>query len=282
MKRLITSTANPQIVEARKLSQRKHRLRQNRFAAEGLQILGRAVEAMASSEGATHVRPVTVYYCEAMFSTDTAPRILSQLCDAGAEPIHVSPQVLETLSDRVLSQGLVAVFEMSPLLRSPDSLLALDERKAEILLVLDRPQYPGNVGTLLRTVDAVGGSGVILIEPAADSFDPRAVRSSMGSLFSVPVSRTKDLAALAGVGSRRLRWVAADATGGRPVWESDALHGTIGLILGNEGEGLQEGLRSLADASVTLPQRGHADSLNVSVAGGILLYEWLRVNPSIR
>ncbi len=279
MKDIITSTSNPRIVEARKLTQKKHRLRQNRFAAGGLQILGMAIEGMASSRMAERIRPIDVFFCEDLFTTDTAPHILTQLVAAGGNGIAVSQRVLETLSDRELSQGLVTTFTIDSLLHSLDELHVRVSAQPQLLVVLDRPQYPGNVGTLVRTADAAGAAGVILIEPAVDAFAPKSVRAAMGSIFAIPIVRTDDVAALENWGRGvEIRWVGADASDGSLVWESNAMTGSIGLVLGNEGEGLQQELRQMVDHTVRLPQRGGAESLNVSIAGGILMYEWMRVN----
>jgi RNA methyltransferase, TrmH family len=277
MNNVIRSTRNPRIIETRKLSQRKHRLKQDRFAAEGLQVLRMAVEAIEASP--QHVRPFDVFFCEDLFTSDSASTILRALVSAGAAATPVTQQVLETLSSRVLSQGLVATFAISP--KAPP--LTMWEMPSpgspSLVILVDRPQYPGNVGTLIRTADAVGASGVILVEPAADAFDPKAVRASMGSIFSVPVTRLKDVREVAAWSDRNgICWVTADVSGGDAVWESDALRGSVGLVLGNEGSGPQEAVRVLARHVVHLPQRGHAESLNVSVAGGILMYEWMRVN----
>ncbi|MCK5828419.1 RNA methyltransferase [Candidatus Bipolaricaulota bacterium] len=281
MKEIVTSTSNPRIIEARKLTQKKHRLRQNRFAAAGLQILGMALEGIASQRMAGRIHPLDVFYCEELFTTDTAPSILAGLTAAGATATHVSQRVLETLSDRELSQGLVATFAIDSLLHSLDETQASDSNDPRLIIILDRPQYPGNAGTLIRTADAVGAECVIFIEPAVDAFAPASVRASMGSIFAIPTIRTDDISAI-GVWAERakLSLVGADAADGDVVWESNAMSGSIGLVLGNEGEGLQPDLQALLTASVTLPQRGNAESLNVSIAGGILMYEWMRVNQS--
>ena len=281
MKEIVTSTGNPRIVEARKLTQKKHRLRQNRFAAAGLQILGMALEGIASKHMARRIRPLDVFFCEELFTTDTAPTILAGLIAAGATATPVSQRVLETLSDRELSQGLVATFAIDSLLHSLDEMQAPDSNDPRLAIVLDRPQYPGNAGTLIRTADAVGAEYVIFIEPAVDAFAPASVRASMGSIFAIPTLRTDDIQAIGAWAKRvNLRLVGADAAEGDVVWQSDAMSGSIGLVLGNEGEGLQPDLQALIDASVNLPQRGNAESLNVSIAGGILMYEWMRVNQS--
>ena len=193
--------------------------------------------------------------------------------------IAVSQRALETLTDRELSQGLVATFETSSLLHSLHELNTDASEQPRLLVVLDRPQYPGNAGTLIRTADAVGADGIILIEPAVDTFAPRSIRAAMGSIFAIPIVRISDIASLEDRGKElELRWVGADASGDSVVWESDAMIGSIGLILGNEGDGLQSKLTQMVDQVVRLPQRGGAESLNVSIAGGILMYEWMRVN----
>ena len=279
MKDIITSTSNPRIVEARKLTHKKHRQGQNRFAAEGLQVLRMAIEGMASSHMAEHIRPIDVFFCEYLFTTDTAPNILAQLVAAGANKIPVSQQVIEALSDRVLSQGLVATFVIDSLLHSLEELHIHSTEGPQLFVILDRPQYPGNVGTLIRTADAVGADGMILVEPSTDAFDPKSVRSSMGSIFAMPIARTNDITALDDWAKiAGLRWVGAAVSDGNLIWDSDAMNGSIGLVLGNEGEGVQPELRRLVDEIVRLPQRGGADSLNVSIAGGVLMYEWMRVN----
>lgn len=279
MKDVVTSTGNSRIVEARKLTQKKHRIRQNRFAAAGLQILGMALEGMASPRMAGCIRPLDVFFCEELFTTDTAPRLLAGLLEAGATGTEVSQQVLATLSDRELSQGLVATFVLNALLQPLDTLHRPSDNAPRLYIVLDRPQYPGNAGTLIRTADAVGAEYVILIEPAVDVFAPGSVRASMGSLFAIPTLRTNDIAAI-GAWAERLGipLIGADASEGTLIWESDAMLGSIGLVLGNEGEGLQADLQQQLAATVTLPQRGSAESLNVSIAGGVLMYEWMRVN----
>jgi TrmH family RNA methyltransferase len=277
--RPIRSTGNARIVELRKLVQRKQRRKQDRFAAEGLQILRAAVEAITSSRGRPRVRPLEVFYCENLFTSETAPGLLESLRAAGAEPVPVTEAVLETVSRRVHSQGLVATFAAasmaSPLTAWPPPVTG----RPTLYVLIDRPQYPGNVGTVVRTADAVGASGVLLVEPAADPLDPKAVRASMGSVFSVPIASVAAPDDLIVWSARSgLQWVAADVEAGDPIWETDALEGTVGLILGNEAAGPQPRIRALADRIIHLPQRGRADSLNVAVAGGILMYEWLRAN----
>lgn len=243
--------------------------------------MGMAVEMMAETN---RVQPREVFYCESLFGGETAPRLLAALTRAGAEAIPVAENVLNSLSEREASQGLTATFTLSALEWPAAQLLAaLTGAPAEqrLVLVLDRLQDPGNLGTLLRTADAVHAAAVVLLEPCVDPFDPKTVRGSMGSLFTIPFSRVPSpgaiLPQLAALG---YRLVGADANQGSTVWRSDALNGAAALVLGNEARGLSADVQPFLTHAVSLPLRGHAESLNVSVAGGILLYEWLRVNQA--
>jgi len=277
----IRSVRNRKLVEVRKLSQRKHRVRQDRFLVEGLQLLGMAVERIRSdaAEGReARVVPAELFYCEELFVGETAPRLLGALTEAGAEPIPVAPHVLESLSERDVSQGLAATFEMSALEASVDEIVDLQRDGATLIVVLDRLQDPGNLGTLIRTADAVGADAIVLLEPMVDPFDPKTVRATMGSLFAIPIARTEDPAALRSEFDRVGRPVIGADAGGPSAWEEAVLEGSIALALGNEARGLSSDVRTIVERTVGLPLRGGAESLNVAIAGGVLMYEWLRVN----
>lgn len=273
---MITSAKNPRIVEARKLSQRKHRQRQDRFLVEGLQLLAMALEARAMPGGSRRVKPLELFYSPELFTGETAPRLQHQLAEAGAEMIEVAPHVLATLSERDTSQGLAATFALSSFELSLDS---LDLRMPGLVIVLDKLQDPGNLGTLMRTADAAGALALALLEPCVDPFDPKTVRGAMGSLFTIPFIRTEDLAGLfKRLADSGFRPVGADGAHGAPPWQSDILKGPVALVLGNEARGLSPELAPYLAGYVRLPLRGRAESLNVAVAGGTLMYEWLRVN----
>ena len=276
---MITSAKNPRIVEARKLSQRKHRLHQDRFLVEGLQLLAMALEARATPGGSRRVKPLELFYSPELFTGETAPRLQQQLVEAGAEPIEVAPHVLATLSERDTSQGLAATFALSRFELALDS---LDLAAPGLVIVLDKLQDPGNLGTLLRTADAAGARALALLEPCVDPFDPKTVRGTMGSLFTVPFIRTGDLAGLfTRLADSGYRPVGADGAQGAPPWQSDILKGAVALVLGNEARGLSPELAPYLAGYVRLPLRGRAESLNVAVAGGTLMYEWLRVNEPL-
>lgn len=180
---------------------------------------------------------------------------------------------MASLSDREEPQGIVATFRLT---ETP--LNALKLAGCALVVVLDRLQDPGNLGTLIRTADAVAAAAVILIEPCVDPFDPKTVRGSMGSLFNLPVISTRDVPGLfAWLHERGLRPVGADPHLG-VTWGEGLWAGGVALVLGNEARGLSPDVATQIAAWAKLPIAGQAESLNVAVAGGVLMYAWLRAN----
>ncbi|MCX6027711.1 MAG: RNA methyltransferase [Chloroflexi bacterium] len=261
----IVSASNKRIVEARKLRQRKHRQAEGLFLVEGLQLLH-----MALDSGAV---PYEVFFCQEQFIGAEAATLLGRFRQTGAALLSVSPRVMETLSEREEPQGIVASFRLA---EAP--LASLDLAGRELVVILDRLQDPGNLGTLIRTADAVGAAAIILIEPCVDPYDPKTVRGSMGSLFNLPVISTKDVSALfAWLKERGLRPVGADPHLGE-TWGAGLWQGGVALVLGNEARGLSDDVAAQINAWAKLPIVGRAESLNVAVAGGVLMYAWLREN----
>ena len=258
----VTSLRNRRIVAARKLKQRKHRQRERRFLVEGLQLLHMGLAA--------GIEPLEVFFCEGLFTGEGAPDLLERCRGTEAGLIEVSAEVMGALAERDTPQGLIGVFPFVEV-----ALETLELTGGELVLVLDRLQNPGNLGTLLRTADAVGAGAVVLIEPGADPYDPNAVRGSMGSLFNLPVVRTSDPESLfSDLLERGLRTVGADPYRGA-LWHRGGWSGGVALVLGNEARGLSADVRPHVEAWVRLPMAGKAESLNVAVVGGVLMYAWV-------
>ncbi len=271
---IITSIANRHIVEARKLRQRKHRQEQARFLLEGLQLLTMALDA--------GLAPLQVFYCPEHFTGHQGPALLERFGRAGpsVELLQVTPQVMEALSEREGPQGIVAAFPLFGT-RQAGALENIRLAGVQLVLVLDRPQDPGNLGGLIRTADAVGAAAVVVLEPAVDLFDPKTIRASMGSLFNLPVIAAGDApAALRYLDAQGLAPVGASEHASMPddPWGERALQGACALVLGNEARGLSPDVVPRIRRWVSLPMAGKAESLNVGVAGGVLMYFWLRAN----
>lgn len=261
----ITSTRNPRIVRARKLSQRKHRERQGRFLVEGLQHLQMALDA--------GVDPVEVYFCPERAAGQAVAALVERCSRTPAAMFAVASHVIAALSDRQTPTAIIGCYTIHEI-----SLADLNLTGEALVVVLDRLQYPGNVGTLIRAADAVGAAAVILIEPCADAFDSKSIRSSRGSLFNVPLVRTGDVPALfAWLEGHGFQPVGADPQQGQS-WGRGLWQGRTALVLGSEGPGLSPDVRACLTGWARLPIVGKVDSLNVAVAGGVLMYEWLQAN----
>ena len=258
---LLSSIRNPRIAALRSLSQRRHRSLRRCFKVEGLQALEMALAA--------GVVPHEVFFPVPLVAS-RARRALDGLLAAGAAPIAVSPELMQKLSDRGKSDAVIATW---PFVDRPLDGLPLSDR--DLVVVADGLGKSSNVGMLIRSADAVGAAAVILVGPHADPFDPTALRASMGSVFNVPVvCRASAAAVVHRLRSVGLPILAADAHRGEALGSACGAPG-IALALGNEVRGVGPELRAAAERCVRLPMRGRADSLNVAVAGSVLMYLWL-------
>lgn len=264
----ITSRHNKQIVEVRKLHQRKHRRRQGRFLVEGLQLLNLALDA--------GIKPVEVFYCRNQSKEASIQAVLNRFREAHANLIAVSPSVMETISDHGNSQSIIATFTIFEA-----NLQSLNPGRCKLIVVVDRPQSPANLGMIFRTADAVGVAAIILTQPCVDPLHPKAVRISLGTVFNVPFSQTQDIAGL-------FSWI--HQIGFRPVgtdphigtWDQDIWRGKVALILGSDVQGMSSDMRHWVKDWIRLPMTGEVDSLSSAVAGSVLMYDWFRVNHNYK
>jgi tRNA G18 (ribose-2'-O)-methylase SpoU len=189
---------------------------------------------------------------------------------------ELSDGLLAELSGKQDTSEILAVLEMPE-----DGFERIPLPQSLLVVVADRPASPGNLGTLMRSCDAFGAQGLIVSGHAADTYDRATIAASRGSLFAISVVRTASPAAVATwIAERRrtvpgLRVVCADERGGIDVFDSD-LSGPTVIVLGNEAQGLSRAYLELCDVAVRIPMTGAASSLNVGVAGSILLYEAAR------
>ncbi|WP_106753888.1 TrmH family RNA methyltransferase [Pannonibacter carbonis] len=256
----ITSHSNPIIKDIKGLvALRKHRTQTGLFVAEGLKL---ATDALAAGW--------TVRYLA--IGPDARDNPVAQKAAAtakarGALILEVNTPILEAITRKDNPQMVVGVYEQQMM-----PLEAIDPRASTVWIALDRVRDPGNLGTIIRTADAVGASGVILIGDCTDPFAVEAVRATMGSLFHVPLVKTSPDAFKAFVG----RWpgtvVATHLEGSVDYRTVDYTEPAL-LVMGNEQQGLSADLAAACKTLVRIPQAGQADSLNLAVATGIALYE---------
>jgi RNA methyltransferase, TrmH family len=260
---VISSAANPLIKRMRALADRKHRRREGAFVVQGVQPVWQAVEAHADIE-ALIVAPD-------LLSRPATVRMVAEQEDRGLRVVRVSSALFGRLADRDGPSGLAAIVRAR--------LAALDDLRVlpgSVFVGLHEIGNPGNLGTIIRTADAAGAAGVVLIGATTDPFDPTAVKATMGALFSVPVAHAATAEEFfgwaAGLG---ITVAAASARGTGIFWESE-LPLPLAILLGSEGPGLPAGLLSRADLRLRIPMAGTAESLNLAVAAGILMYETWR------
>lgn len=191
--------------------------------------------------------------------------------DGRTRRILLPDPLFASLCDTEHPQGILAVVRS----RTCDA-GALYAKKQAFLVMLERLQDPGNAGTILRTADAAGADGLIVSRDTVDFFSPKVVRASMGSIFHIPVITAPDLSeAIRTLQSNGVKVYATRLQASVPHYEAD-LGGAVCLVIGNEGSGLSEEVAGLADGGIRIPQPGRAESLNASVAAGIVIYETLR------
>jgi TrmH family RNA methyltransferase len=273
MTELITSAANPLIKRVRLLGDRRHRRREGAFVVRGVQPVWQAVEAGADIE--------VLIVAPDLLREPAATMVAGQ--EARGVPVaRLSGELFGRIADRDSPAGLAAIVR-----RRAGTLAELDVRPDSVFVALHQVANPGNLGTIIRTADAAGAAGVILIGPGTDPFDPVAVKASMGAVFSVPV------AAVATAGEF-MRWcgdsgiavAVTSGSGSGSLWDT-SMPQPLAILFGSEGTGLPEDLLAAGDVRLRIPMTGSAESLNLAVAAGVVLYEaWrqlrrlLPMNPS--
>ena len=183
-----------------------------------------------------------------------------------------TPEIMRKVSDTETPQGVLCVAKMPSYSR--EQLLGSAE---PLLLILENIQDPGNLGTMMRTAEAAGATGVIMSRETADLFNPKTVRATMSAIFRVPFMYTDDLCEE--IGSLRrdhgVRTLAAHLRASRPYDEADCT-GPCAFLIGNEGNGLTDEAADAADARIHIPMQGSIESLNAAMAAGILMFEAAR------
>jgi RNA methyltransferase, TrmH family len=260
MGELITSAANPVVKRVRLLGDRRHRRRDGAFVVRGIQPVWQAVEAGADIE--------TLIVAPDLLRASGALDMVAQQEAAGMRVARVTGELFGRIADRDRPTGLAAIVRSAT--GTLDSLIV---PTAALFAALHSPGNPGNVGTIVRTASAVGSAGVILIGPSADPFDPAAVKASMGALFTVPVVAAQSSGEfLAWAAARGVAVAATSSRAATSCWDAQ-WQLPLALLLGSEGAGLPDDLLTAADLQVSIPMTGTAESLNLAVAAGVLLYE---------
>lgn len=262
-KPLITSLSNPLVRQARALRQKKARLESGLFLVEGIHHVGEAVQAGWEIESAL--------YAPELLTSHFARDLISRL---GTTPLAVSAQVIESLADKENPQGILAIVRQKQVqLDEFRSSAPAGAQKITRAAALVAPQDPGNVGTILRTMDAVDADALFLLEGGVELYHPTVVRSSMGTIFWKPVIQASFDEFVEWARQGNFQLIATSAHGHVDYQTFVPVIPWV-LVLGNEQKGLSGEQTRACDVAVSLPMKGRVSSLNLAVAAGILLFNY--------
>jgi TrmH family RNA methyltransferase len=260
----IASPANAQVKAIRALHQKKHREAERRFLAEGLRILAEAVDQGHAIE--------TLVVLPEMRDHRVGARLVEHTLANGGQVLEVTEPVLAKIARKDNPQGAVGVLP-----QRWERLDAVDATGDLCWAVLEGIRDPGNLGTILRTLDAVGGSGAILLDQCCDPYSIEGVRASMGSLFCQRLVHT-DFPSFQAWRARQGGMLVGTSLNATRDYQQVSYPRPTFVFLGNEQSGLPAAYEAGCDELVRLPMRGRADSLNVSIAASVMLYEVLNQN----
>ncbi len=256
----ITSLANPVVKDIKALAMKKHRDESGTFVAEGLKLV---IDALDQGWKLT-ILVVAMASRDNVLVQKTASRAVAK----GALVLEANEKIIGAITRRDNPQAVIGVFE-----QRYAQLSSIKPEADKVWLVLDRVRDPGNLGTIIRTADAAGVSGVILVGDTTDPFALETVRATMGSIFAVPVYRIDEQGFLTFRKSFKGLVVGTHLKGSVDYRTVDYSGKPVLLVMGNEQSGLTDPLAKGCDKLIRIPQEGKADSLNLAVATGVTLYE---------
>lgn len=256
---MITSTANPRVKYIRKLSERKFREQQGEYYIEGLRIVGEAFEQGADL--------AALIYSPELLSSEFGQKLVSEAQAKGLEVLDLSAEVFERLSLKENPQGIAAIGRQN---FAPISTFVPAED--DLWIALDSVQDPGNLGTILRTGDAAGCRGLILLDHSTDPYDPTCLRASMGAVFNMKIVKAR-LAEFADWKKKNGVQAAGTSDKASVYYRDYSYRKPLVLLMGSEKMGLTPEHLKICDTVVSIPMLGKSDSLNLAVATGIVLYE---------
>lgn len=257
--KVISSKDNDFIKHIRKLKDKKYRDICNEFIVEGIKLIEEAIQEKAKIKKIIVCENTTKTY---EISTQTRLEIAKYEC------IYVSEKIFNTITQVKNPQGIMAIIEKKANENEIDY-------KQDIIVVLDGIQDPGNLGTILRTVDSIGLNQIIVSKETVDAYCPKVVRSTMGAIFRVKVIETENLVnTIKSIKKHHFKLIVTSLQTKKSIY--DINYNKKIIVIGNEGNGVSNEIQEMSDEKVKIPMIGKTESLNASVATGIVLYEYVR------
>ena len=255
----ITSVSNPIVKDIRGLALRKNRNKSNLFLGEGLKLVTDALQKKW--------RIADIIYGKSFADQDAIAQAAAKVRAAGGSVLEVSNQVLEKISRKDNPQMVLGVFE-----QRYQALSHIRPAPGELWVALDRVRDPGNLGTSLRTADCAGAKGVILVGDCTDPYSVEAVRASMGSIFHMPLAKASEGEFLQWKERNHIVVIGTHLSGAVDYRTVDYSAANV-VLMGHEQQGLTDPLAAACNQLVLIPMAGQADSLNLAVSTGIVLFE---------
>ena len=256
---VISSKDNEFIKHIKKLKDKKYRDINKEFIVEGIKLIKEAIEEKAE------IKQIVI--CDNCQNTDIIPKELMYEI-AKYECIYVAEKIFSSITDVNTPQGILAIIGRN------NEETHIDYTQ-DIIIALDDIQDPGNLGTILRTIDSIGLNQILVSKGTADSYNSKVVRSTMGAIFRVKIIECEDLEkTLKEVKRQKYELVITSLQTKNSIYDIE--YNKKVIVIGNEGNGVSKKIQDMADVKVKIPMIGKTESLNVSVATGIVLYEYIR------
>lgn len=256
---VITSKDNEQIKHIRKLKEKKYRDEYNEYVIEGVKLIKEAIQEDANIK--------TIIACDnCVKNEEIDPKVMYEIAKYNC--LYVEEKVFQSITDVKNPQGLLAIM-------SKEQKEEKIDYKEDIIVVLDNVQDPGNIGTILRTVDSIGLKQIIVSNNSGDVYNPKVVRSTMGAILRVNVIESENLVeTLKTIKKHKFEVVATSLQTNDSIYDID--YNKKAIVIGNEANGVSKEVLDLADKKVKIPMLGRTESLNAAVATGIITYEYVR------
>ena len=256
---VITSKDNELVKHIRKLKDKKYRDESNEFIIEGTNLIEEAVKEKAKIK--------KVIICEDTTKTYEMPTNI-RLEIAKYECIYVSEKIFNLITQVTNPQGIMAIVEKTV---KEDEI----DYTQDLIVMLDDIQDPGNLGTILRTIDSIGLKQIIVSKETADAFNPKVVRSTMGAIFRIKIIESENLIdTIKNIKKHHFKLIVTSLQTDNTIY--DINYNKKIIVIGNEGNGVSKEIQDMADEKIKIPMLGKTESLNASVATGIVLYEYVR------
>ena len=255
---VITSKDNEIVKNVKKLKDKKYRDEENKFIVEGIKMVKEAIIENAIID--------KIVVCEDCANNGTIEKeLLYEI--AKFDCIYVSEKVFSTITDVSNPQGILAVIN-----KKNEETISYDE---DVILVLDGIQDPGNLGTIIRTLDSVNLKQIVLSENTADPYNPKVVRSTMGAIYRVNIVRSKNIIeTLKEMKKNKYQIATTSLDTNKSIYDVDFSKKVI--VIGNEANGVSKEVQDLSEVKMIIPMLGKTESLNAAVATGVILYEYVR------